>query len=161
MVSPFPSPRSRIRGVALIMVLAALVLLTVIVLAFLTSIGTELQSSKMYANGSSVKLLAQSSVSLVIGEIQAATADQTQCWASEPGMIRTYKNDGTAAGYFKLYSDDTMNATGAFDHTKITNLVPDGTGGTTAWYKQKGVYVDLNQPIYFNGSNYYPILDGN
>lgn len=155
-----PSYRSN-RGIALVLVLAALVLLTVLVLAFLAGVGSEVQTSKMYANGSSVKLLAQSCVSLAMGEIQTATSDQTLCWASEPGMIRTYKNDGTAAGYYKLYSDDAMSGTAAFDHTKVTNLVPDGTSGTTAWYKQKGVYVDLNQPITYKSANYYPILDGN
>jgi hypothetical protein len=156
-----PSARHT-RGVALIIVLAAMVLLAILVLAFLTGIGTELQSSKMYANGSSVKLLAQSAVALVTGEIQAATADPTLCWASQPGMIRTYKNDGTANGYFKLYSDSGMYGTGAFDHTQAANLVPNHLyGGGTDWYNQKGVYVDLNQPIYLNGNNYYPILDGN
>ncbi len=143
------------RGVALILVLASLVLLTILVLAFLTGVGSELQSSKMYANGSSGKLLAQSAVALVTGEIQAATADQALCWASQPGMIRTYKNDGTASGFYKLYSDDTMIGTGAFDHTATANLVP------STWYTQKGVYVDLNQPVTFNSANYYPILDGN
>jgi uncharacterized protein (TIGR02600 family) len=142
-------------GIALIIVLAAVVLVTVLVLAFLTSIGTELQSSKMYANGSSVKLLSQSAVAFVMGEIQAATSDQTLCWASQPGMIRTYNNDGSANGYYKLYSDDGMNGTGPFNHTLSANLVP------TNWPNQKGVYIDLNQPVSLNGTNYYPILDGN
>ncbi|MEJ0000493.1 MAG: hypothetical protein WDO13_15845, partial [Verrucomicrobiota bacterium] len=38
--------------------------------------------------------------------------------------------------------------------------MPDGTNGTTAWYKQQGVYVDLNQPLSVGGVNQYPILDG-
>ncbi len=142
-------------GIALIIVLVSIVLLTILVVAFLTSIGTELKSSKVYANGSSVKLLAQSAVSLVIGQIQAATSDQTKCWASQPGMIRTYDTTGAAHAYYKLYSDAAMQGTGAFDHTAPANVVPGN------WYSQRGVYIDLNQPVSVEGTNYFPILDGN
>jgi uncharacterized protein (TIGR02600 family) len=147
--------RQRRRGIALVIVLASLVLLAILTVAFLASIGTELQSSKVYANGSSVKLLAQSAVGFVIGQIQSATSDQTKCWASQPGMIRTYDTTGAAFGYYKLYSDATMQGTGAFDHTKAANVVP------TNWYSQKGTYIDLNQPVSVDGTNAFPILDGN
>ncbi|HEY0256387.1 MAG TPA: hypothetical protein VGC39_03005, partial [Candidatus Methylacidiphilales bacterium] len=153
----YPSPRLRIRllhrrdrrGIALILVLASLVLLSVLVLSFLVSVGTDLKTSKLYANGSSVKLLAQSATDLVMAEIRDATADGTLAWASQPGMIRTYNNLGAVVNYYKLYSDDTM-VTPAFDPTQT--LVPDLTTGV-AWYQQKGVYVDLNQPVTINGGN--------
>ncbi len=143
------------RGISLIIVLASIVLLTLLILAFLSSVSTQLKSSKVYANGSSVKLLVQSTVSLVIGQIQTATSDQTKCWASQPGMIRTYDNTGTSAGEtnYKLYSDSNMQTTGAF--TAGGTLVP------TNWYSQKGVYIDLNQPVNVGSTSYYPILDGN
>lgn len=151
------SPASQRRGIALVLVLACLVLLTVLVLAFMASVGTDLQTSKLYANGSSVKLLAQSATDLVMAEIHDATANGNLCWASQPGMIRTYDTSGAAINYYKLYSDGTMVGTGTFDHTQT--LVPDGSGAP-AWYDQKGVYVDLNQPVTINGANQYPILDG-
>ena len=49
------------------------ILLTVLVVAFLANVGSELKTSKVYANGSSVKLLAQSAVNLVQSEINDAT----------------------------------------------------------------------------------------
>jgi len=155
---PSGSIRKR-RGIALIMVLACVVLLTVMVLAFLVSIGGEVQSSKFYANGSSVKLLAQSATDLVMAEIRDATLNGSYCWASQPGMIRTWDNAGTPKNYYKLYSDVGMVGSGVFDHT-AASLVPDGNNGTVAWYNQQGVYVDLNQPVAINGVNQYPIVDG-
>ncbi len=152
-------PRKSRSGVALLVVLACLVLLAVMILAFLGSISTELQTSKVYANGSSVRLLAESTVNLVVAEIRDATSNASQCWASQPGMIRTYDNTGTPVNYYKLYSDSGMVGSGLFDHTAASNGVPSN------WYSQKGVYVDINQPatVTSGGSTVllYPILDGN
>ena len=143
------------------LVLACVVLMALLIVGFLASIGAEVKSSKVYANGSSVKLLGQSAVDLVMAEIRDATRDGTLCWASQPGMIRTYKNTGAVVNYYKLYSDDAM-VTATFDQTKA--LVPDGThtvgGNTVAWYNQPGVYVDLNEPVSVGGVNQYPIVDG-
>jgi hypothetical protein len=154
--------RRQKRGIALIIVLACLALLVVMIVAFLGSIGSEVQTSKFYANEASVKLLAQSTTDLVMAEIRDATSDGSLCWASQPGMIRTWDNSGSAKSYYKLYSDSVMTGTGVFDHTQA--LVPDGTssvnGSSVAWYKQQGVYVDLNQPVSVNGVDQYPIIDG-
>jgi len=151
-----PGSRSRRRGIALVLVLACVVLLTVMILAYLASIGTELRSSRFYADGGSVKLLAQSTGDLVMAEIRDATSNGSLCWASQPGMIRTYDNTGAAVGYYKLYSDATMTGTGAFDYT--------GDQVPSDWYSQKGVYIDLNQPISttITGTTtyQYPIVDG-
>src|ERR1043165_6844189 len=142
-------------GSSLVVVLAALGLLLVITMAFLASVNTELQTSKLYSNSSSLRLLTQSSVNMVIGQVRVATGDPALCWASQPGMIRTYNAQGQPAGYYKLYTDDTMQGTGKFDHTTAANTVP------TAWFNQKGVYVDLNQPVSVSNKLIYPIIDGN
>ncbi|HSI84816.1 MAG TPA: Verru_Chthon cassette protein A, partial [Candidatus Methylacidiphilales bacterium] len=147
------TPRGK-RGSSLVVVLAALGLLLVITVAFLASVSTELQTSKLYSNSSSLKLLTQSAANLVIGQVRVATGNPALCWASQPGMIRTYDTTGSPAGYFKLYTDDTMQGTGKFDHTLAANVVP------TTWYQKKGVYVDLNQPVKVNSRNIYPIIDG-
>ena len=143
------------RGVSLIIVLACLALLLILLGVFLDNIGNEVRSTRVYANGSSVKLLAQSAVNIVEAEIADAIADPTLCWASQPGMIRTYDNTGAAKSYYKLYSDDTMVGSGMFDHTDPTKITPSN------WYVQKGVYIDLNEPIMENGAYHFPILDGN
>ncbi|HSI84973.1 MAG TPA: Verru_Chthon cassette protein A, partial [Candidatus Methylacidiphilales bacterium] len=153
------SSHSRVRVVrrasSLVVVLAALGLLLVITVAFLASVNTELQTSKIYANSSSLKLLTQSSVNLVVAQVRVATGNPALCWASQPGMIRTYDTNGAPAGFFKLYTDDAMQGTGKFDHTATANGVPAN------WYSQKGVYVDLNQPVSVKGDIVYPIMEGN
>lgn len=137
------------RGIALIIVLASLVLLTLLVVAFLSNVGSELKTSKIYANGASVKLLAQSAVNLVQTEINDATHDGALCWTSQPGMIRTFDTAGNSAKFYKLYSDDTMVG------SAFTSATPP-----IDWYKNTGVYVDLNQPVTINGTKHYPIIDG-
>ena len=152
------------RSSALLLVLACMALLSIMIVALFLSLTSEVHSSKLYASSASVKLLSQTAVNLVEGEIFQATSDtNAPCWASEPGMIRTYDNAGNAHQYYKLYSDALMTGPGAFDHTAAINQVPDGTansGNAIAWYNQKGVYVDLNQPLNVNGTNQYPIVDG-
>ncbi|PTY03627.1 hypothetical protein DB346_07085 [Verrucomicrobia bacterium LW23] len=159
-LSRIPSARAipgagKRRGSSLVVVLASLGLLLVITMAFLASVSTELQTSKMYSNSSSLKLLTQSAANMVIAQVRVATADPALCWASQPGMIRTYGTDGQPAGYFKLYTDDTMQGSGKFDHTQAANVVPAN------WFDKKGVYVDLNQPVKVNSNLVYPIIDGN
>ena len=98
------NPRPR-RGVALLLVLGCLVLLTALILALIISSQNNLKSSKLYANGSSVKTLADSTVSLAMAQIQQATSNGTQvAWASQPGMIRTYDNTGAPLVNYRLFS---------------------------------------------------------
>ena len=152
------------RSSALLLVLACIALLSIMIIALFLSLTSEVHSSKLYASSASVKLLSQTAVNLVEGEIYQATSNtNAPCWASQPGMIRTYDNSGNPYQYYKLYSDASMTGSGAFDHTATTSQVPDGTansGNAIAWYNQAGVYVDLNQPLSVNGTNQYPIVDG-
>ncbi|MEO6788465.1 MAG: Verru_Chthon cassette protein A, partial [Chthoniobacteraceae bacterium] len=99
--------------------------------------------------------LAESAVSLVMGQIRAATTVPNGCWASQPGMIRVYGNGQTAASkayrFYKLYSSNNLvvdpTAT-PFDPT-ITDPanskaeVPLGSGG---WSAQPAFFTDLNEP---------------
>jgi len=152
------------RGAALIVVLASLIFLAALVLAFLASVNTELKSSKAYSSGANAKLLAQTSVSLAMAQISDATsgtnsAGETVAWASQPGMIRTYDDKGDAAGYYKLFSWTDMSGAGGYDATLGANSVPND------WNNQKAVFTDLNQPMRVpDGSTnrlVYPIIDGN
>ena len=61
------------RGVALVVVLVCLVLVSVLIVSFLSSVSTELQSSKSYAEHTTVRLLADSTMNIAIGQIKAAT----------------------------------------------------------------------------------------
>lgn len=151
-------------GMALVIVLASLVFLVTLSLAFLVSVSTELNSSKVYSQGANAKLLAQTAVNLATAQIADAARGEdaggnTLAWASQPGMIRTYDTSGQPAGYFRLFSWTDMSGAGAFDHTLPTNAVP------TDWSSQKAVFTDLNQPLRLVANavtnSVYPIIDGN
>jgi uncharacterized protein (TIGR02600 family) len=151
----FTTPSNhRRRGASLIIVLIGITLISILLVAFLATVRTEVQSSKVYASGTSLKLLANSAVNLVQGQIRVATGDSSLNWASQPGMLRTWNTSGTAVGYYKLYSDSGMQGVGAFDHTLPAN------GVATNWSSQRGVYTDLNQPVRVGSTNYYPIMSG-
>ncbi len=68
------------------LVLAFLVLITALVIAFLSNVTTEHSGAKGYADGARSKQLADSAVQIAIGAIQAATDHGVQeTWASQPG----------------------------------------------------------------------------
>jgi uncharacterized protein (TIGR02600 family) len=157
-VPPLPIPLCRNRAAALVIVLASLIFLAALALAFLASIGTELKSSKQYADGVSARLLAQSAFNLATDQIVEATRGvedgQLLAWASQPGMIRTYDASGGKARYYKLYSWDVMTGSGDFD--------PAGAEAVSAsWFSDPAIYTDLNAPVTVNKTLQYPIVDGN
>lgn len=145
----------RRQGIALLMVLGSLVFLSALILAFLASTTTELQSSKSYAHGSEVKQLSEMAVNIVLTQIRLATScGTTKAWASQPGAIRTYDNiTGGIQNVYKLYSSDKMIVNGSFSpSTEVAALAN--------WYNNTAFYTDLNEPIRGNGSILnYPILD--
>src|ERR1700742_4028391 len=103
------------RSSALLLVLGMIVLLSALVLAFLASVSSELNTSQTYANGATVKQLADSATQLVISQVVSATGNtnSTLAWASQPGMIRTYDTSGNPALFYKLYSSGSMITNGA------------------------------------------------
>ena len=139
-------------GVALILVLAFLVLVTALVIAFFSSVTTELSGAKSYASGVNVKLIADSATQTVIGAIRQATPDtMTATWASQPGMIRTYDNTGAPTGCYKLFSSGTMMVTGTYNPTSDLN---------SQWGSLPAMYTDLNAPVVSGTVAHYPIIDG-
>ena len=150
-----PLPKLHQSGVALVIVLAMLVLITALVMAFFSSVTTDFSSSRAYANGENAKQLADSAVNVVMAQIKDATAgfvtDSTGtpdtskrlAWASQPGMIRTWDDSGNAYKVFKLYSSDNMSlAGGAFDPSTDQADLASG-----AWKTEPAIYTDLNSPV--------------
>ena len=142
------SPTAGNKGVALVIVLAMLVLMTVLVATFFSSVTNDFTSAKAYSQGESAKQLADSAVNVVTAQIKDATAgfkipDPTTgvpdtskrlAWASQPGMIRLYDEHGNAAGYYKLYSADNMVATsGAFNSGTNAPSDPVSPVWAAAW----------------------------
>ena len=148
-------------GIALVLVLAFLVLITGLVLAFFSSVTTELTGAKSYADETTTKQLSDSAVQLVMGSVATATSQgPTVAWASQPGMIRTYSSSGVPANCYKLYSSPNLVAAAAaaapyFDPT--TDLPSYST-----WSGQPALFTDINSPVSTSsGFAEFPIVDGN
>ncbi|XHR28372.1 MAG: Verru_Chthon cassette protein A [Chthoniobacteraceae bacterium] len=149
----FPEKRE---GAALVLVLSFLVLISALVLAFFSSVTTELSGAKNYAGEMSANQLADSAVQNVMGTIRLATSGTASdgsitAWASQPGMIRTYNNQGTPIAYYKLYSSGTM----------VTVSYDPANDVDTQWASKPAQYVDLNAPLTSGTSVLFPIVDGN
>lgn len=157
---PF-SPRSGRRGVALVVVLSTLLLMSALLVAFMGRVSTERASQRATYSGYEAQQAAESAVNLVISQIRAATTsalDGSTGWASQPGVIRTF---GTEDRVYKLYSSLQMRDT--------------ETGYNPASFQESGIdpsdpqravagFVDLNQPVLIpnvDGSvePHYPIVD--
>ena len=175
--NPAPMPTSELRpvsvfrgqfgahcesGFALVLVLAFLVLITGLVLAFFTSVTTDSIASKSFANQITVNQLVDSSVQTVMGQIRTATSHTgNTAWASQPGMIRTYGTGSEASSaplvYYKLYSSNDMDLTAdeisGFDPVNDLKALPGST--PTDWASQPAMFTDLNAPV----GSAFPILD--
>jgi len=150
-------------GVALILVLMLVVLITIMVLAFFLSVQTETKSVRSVTSGQNSRELADVAVQSVISQIQQATTQGTRvAWASQPGMIRTYNNSGSALGWYKLYSAPVTNMIVTNPSESLSAVQQDlPTGGwTTPSSPNYGVYTDINSPVYSSdGTLTYPVMN--
>jgi uncharacterized protein (TIGR02600 family) len=158
--NPLAQGLHRRRAVALILVISFVVLLSGLVVTFFSRVTTDLAAARSYAEGVTVRQLADSAVGVVMGQIREATSLKNACWASQPGMIRTYRTAGGQPGpnayaFYKLYSSHDLIVSGrelaAFDPS-VTSAsgsstaveVPLGTGG---WSQQPAFFTDVNEPV--------------
>jgi hypothetical protein len=136
-------------GMALLLVLAGVVLITGIAVALLMRVEGGRVMSGAYSKTIEARLLADSAANIVIGQIRDATADGSLAWASQPGAIRTYSQDGDFAKGFKLYSSAVMV------EDDENRLVTSDADNLVGWRNRVGEYVDLNESV--NG--HYPIIN--
>lgn len=148
------SVRNEVCGAVLVMVLLSLVLVTVLIVAFLSAIKTELSSSLGYAEGSSTRLLAETALNIVIGQIQEATQRDGETWVSQPGLIRTFDGRGSAVRAYKLYSSDRMLVRGEYDPVsqKDSEILAN-------WRDTVDLYTDINEPIFGQDGPVFPVID--
>ncbi len=169
-----PSPLSPLRnhsGVALVIVLAMLVLATGLVIAFFSTVTSEATSSTVEANDTQIKQLADSIVDIITGQIVEATKgfetdsggnpdlNKPLVWASQPGAIRTFKENGQPDRVFKLYSARRLVANAS---EFLNELNPSHTNADvpTDWASRTALYTDLNAPVKdASGHDVYPILN--
>ncbi len=140
------------KGVALVTVLTVMALTTILVLTFFSLATSEHRASSTYSNGLQAQQVAEQAVNLVIAQIREATSvGNTKAWASQPGAIRVWGEDGREDFAYKLYSDDVMKTTKWDDFQNDFRALND-------WSDSPEHFVDLNEPVIRGEKVYYPIV---
>jgi len=144
----------------LVMALAALAVMTILLLALFAGASHQTRGAQGDASLAREKMLADSAVALVIGQIAQASSQTNVAWISQPGLLRTYAATATRAptACYKLYS--TASVTNLVDTTGNLNFF--ATDVPASWSSNPNQYTDLNAPAQtpgFSGQTIYPILD--
>lgn len=169
LISPFRKHQmcGNRKGIALLLVLTMLLLLSIMVVGLLITAKQEVTTAKSYSDSSEVRSLANMTADLVISQLAQATnqhpykaANEDVAWISQPGLLRTF-SDGGQQQAFKLYSSQQMIVQGNYDPAASTQ-----TEVPTDWWDQSqhpNEFVDLNQPVTLSFSSgnelVYPIVD--
>ncbi|MEM7014228.1 MAG: Verru_Chthon cassette protein A [Verrucomicrobiota bacterium] len=138
-------------------ILVIMTLASILVLAMLELSRTELRNSAAYAHGIETDFLTNTAVNLVIHQLRNAAegrddVGESVIWASQPGMLRTWTQEGRFHKAFKLYSDDNL-----VENTEAQ--IGRDSQELSAWNENEDVYVDLNKPVRRGGHTFYPITD--
>ena len=144
----------------LVMALVALAVMTLLLLALFEGASHQTRGSLGNATLAREKILADSAVALVIGQIGQASSQTNQAWISQPGLLRTYSTNAvrTPTACYKLYS--TTNLAAMTDTSGNLNFLAADV--PTNWSNEPSQYTDLNSPAQtpgFSGQSIYPILD--
>jgi uncharacterized protein (TIGR02600 family) len=146
-------------GFVLILVLGILILVSLLVVGFLSHALTQAKSVTSYRAQTDSLLLSDVAVDLVKAQIDDATSQSASIWASQPGAIRTFQNTGADSAYgttYKLYSSSTLTSTNP--PTDIPNDLP-ASADATDWVSNP-MWTDLNAPVQRTDGTYaYPIID--
>jgi len=149
-----PSGSAPAHGFALVLVLLVLLLVAGLAIGLLGRLTSERTSTAHAQASVSTRQLADMAVGLVQGQINLATRDGL--WVSQPGMIRTLREDGTLRNAYKLYTAAEMIATSAGITDGVSDdAAPDG------WPDAPVLWTDLNAPVEIDGTLHFPILDPN
>ncbi len=113
MKSSYPIDFPGLAAPLCVIVLAFLLIITAMVVAFLSSITTEdIARRAPQASVDGVQQLADAVPQIAIARIRDATSaiwtppipsSATVSWASQPGMIRTYQSNGAPGPYYRLH----------------------------------------------------------
>ena len=163
----FPSPKNsehgELTGSALVIVLAFLVIVTGMIMAFFSSVTNEQIGAKAGAVSITDHNLADSVANIIISQLRDATvgyahntdgslnSNSPLCWASQPGLIRTYDTNAEPYVAYKLYSARSDLFTGA---VTVSSDLP-----SSGWISSISAYTDLNAPVISRGNTNYPIFD--
>ena len=150
-------PRGTAPGFALVMVLIALAVMSLLLLAVFGGAAHQIRGAQGDASFAREKMLGDTAAALVIGQIQQASTQTNQAWISEPGLLRTYAatSSRAPAACYKLYSSPQMIDTSG-SVAFLSSEIPSDWNSTA----NASVYTDLNAPMSSSpGNSLYPILD--
>lgn len=149
---------NRESGVALFTVLALVALMLVLITAIFALSRTELKSSHAYAESLRAKQMADLSINLVMSQVRQGTRQNPEIggrerWASQPGAIRSYAENGRFVAGFRLYSSPAMVLT---EETVLARDRPPQDWNSDA---NRPLFVDLNRPLLRGEEAFFPIVD--
>ena len=141
---------SKVRGVALVIVLAFLVLMSVLIISFFTNVTGEVTAGRTTVSATKSLQLADSAVQLVMGQIREGTSQGSYtAWASQPGLIRTYGTGSAASttplAFYKLYSSHNMVVGG--DQLGTDDWNAQEADVDEQWPAKRALFTDLNEPV--------------
>ncbi len=138
------TPQSR-SGVALVIVLLCLVMLSALAISLFLGGRNETVSSGQNAALVESTALSELAVTLVQGQIRDATlhGPRVNAWASQPGAIRVWDNEGKLEKLYKLYSSREMQ-TGSLEFLDPESEKDDLPAN---WSARPSEFTDLNEPV--------------
>jgi uncharacterized protein (TIGR02600 family) len=138
------------QGMALVMVITALALMSILMVAIFTTTQNEYKSTQSYVNARAAKDLADVGVAIVEAQIQngqftGSGSSSRTFHATQPGMVRVYNADGSFNAAYKLYSSSQMKLTGSSETAALAKAyVPTDWASNP---KNLARFVDLNEPV--------------
>ena len=152
-------PCSRHSGIALIVVLALVGLMTMMMLAMFSVSQSELKTAHTHSNGQEARQLSEVAVNLAVSQLRKATSQNVEtqgweAWASQPGLIRRFSTTGFTQEAYKLYSSRSLVLGGGvnIEEKLLADAPPQD------WETQGNRYVDLNKPAVRAAKDGTPLL---
>ncbi|MEM9479222.1 MAG: Verru_Chthon cassette protein A [Verrucomicrobiota bacterium] len=146
------------RGAALFLVLIFVALISVMSVALLTTGQQEQSAANALQRQTKVDALTDSALNLVLAQLERATIasepDEPHFWASQPGAVRTWKEDGKNGTLYKLYSSPESTV----DLEQSPNWLDEETQWISAnWQANNSTagarFADLNRPVFQRAPN--------
>lgn len=138
----------RERGLALIIVVSSLALISMLIIAIFSLTRREFKATQGYVSGKTAKQLGDAGTAIVMAQIQNGQATaiigaNATTHATQPGMVRVYSPDGSFRAAHKLYSSATMSVLGGAEDALhgAAHVAPAN------WHDQPARFVDLNEPV--------------
>lgn len=144
---------------ALVTVVAVVALMTMLIVAMLSTSQAELKSAHTSSNGQQARQLSEVAVNVAISQLRKATSQNRdsqgwETWASQPGLVRRFNSAGQTQEAYKLYSSSrlVLRQGSEIDKQLLADVLPSD------WQDHENQYVDLNRPAVRSTAEGNPLL---